>query len=159
MRTFALILVPLLLVGCGREPAAPMPDFAAVGPANIPEQAAPLRIVNQRYFMDHESFRFCDGSLAWGDITWHEVIVELETPSGQHIWHIQLNMVGSARAYGEDGTEYIVQQVNTSFHESPSPNHDSRWRLQIMLISRGAGQNARYTTGYWNGSYWQMCRG
>lgn len=162
------VVAALAALACDAgTPAAPgavaeEPRFVVVGPAGLPDQAAPLRIVNQTDFEEQESFRFCDGTVTWGDITWHEVIVEVEAPEGTVRGHMTYHMIHGGRAYGPDGTEYVVQQVNVGRsvdYDAASPGvSDYRSTIRIMLISRGPEPNALYTDVRWNGGSWSMCR-
>lgn len=112
-----------------------------------------ISVLNEQYFSEVEDFYLCDGTFAEGAITWHELILQVANPNGTLVTD-HLNIVDGGRATGPDGTEYIVQQVNSDIRGDA---HTS-FHVRIMLISPGDGQNVFFFTDR-DGVWTMECRG
>ena len=101
---------------------------------------------NDIYFSAGESFPLCDGSSAFGDITWHEVVLQQQNPDGSYRYQIHFDMVGGGQATGPDGTQYVVHQVNgdTRIFDSPTQTFDLQGTVRINVLALGSGANLFY---------------
>ena len=112
------------------------PRFAAS------DQAATMTIISQRYESFGESFPLCDGTVAFGDITWNEEDARLDFPDGSFLFRVHLNMLGG-QAVGPDGTVYVLHQVNQfqDTFESTTNTFDTQQTARIAAISPGSAGN------------------
>lgn len=152
------ISAALLLTGCdgkSRTPVDPArngssPSFDAAG------QGATVTVVSERYSTEDESFTLCDGSVARGDITWHEVILNLTNANGT-MNQDHLNTIDHGTALGPDGTVYLVRQVNDFMVSDGIGQSTYRSMVRIMLLSPGNTDNVFATLK--NGVWTTECHG
>jgi hypothetical protein len=109
------------------------------------DNAATMTIISQRYESQGESFPLCDGSAAFGDITWNEEDAQLDYPDGSFRFRVHLNML-DGRAVGPDGTVYVLHQVNQDQREfvAESNTFDLHATARIAAISPGSAGNLFY---------------